>query len=156
MSRRSGPNYFLTFRFQSRELMSKLAKVHEEFLTKDESLKNYIEPVSLAHITLNVLNIEPERLEELKNLIRETISKNQASFIPQGNLKLRGLGMFGESVLFAVPENEEYLQKVHEIFRDLFIQHDIWTEERSYTPHVTLFMAPGKNMNIQEADIGEK
>ena len=95
-------------------------------------------------------------LEELKNLIRETISKNQASLVPQGNLKLRGLGMFGESVLYAVPENEEYLQKVHEIFRDLFIQHDIWTEERSYTPHVTLFMAPGKNMNIQEADIGEK
>ena len=136
--------------------MSKLAKVHEEFLTKDESLKNYIEPVSLAHITLNVLNIEPERLGDLKNLIRETISKNQGSFVSQGTLRLRGLGMFGGSVLYAVPENEEYLQNIHKIFRDVLIQNEIWTEDRSFTPHVTLLMAPGKEMNIEQDDLGQE
>ena len=61
-------NYFLTFRLNDQNLQKELRKVHVEFVGQDESIKNFIEPVEKAHVTLNVINCEKSRLEELKQL----------------------------------------------------------------------------------------
>ena len=58
------PSHFLTIRLKDPDLLTNLRAVHEHFVRRDETIKNYIEPVSTAHITLNVLKVEDENLQE--------------------------------------------------------------------------------------------
>ena len=106
-------NYFLTFRLNDQNLQKELRKVHVEFVGQDESIKNFIEPVEKAHVTLNVINCEKSRLEELINLLKEEIENHKEKLRNAPDIEIKGLGMFGTSVMWAEPTNGvEYLQDV--------------------------------------------
>ena len=96
-------------------------------------------------------------LQGLKELIREVIAKNPGIFKPQdGKIQVRGLGKFGDSVMFAVPDDETgYLRQVHQQIRQMLEQKRIWTQSRQFNPHVTLFNTLNAgNLNIAQEDLG--
>jgi len=148
-------NYFLTFRLNDQKLQRELRKVHVEFVREDESIKNFIEPAEKAHITLNVIHCDNSRLEELKNLIREEIENHRDILQNIPEIEVKGLGMFGTSVLWAEPtKGVEYLQQVNQIFKNMLLKNGFKTKTSSYNPHVTLFLAKsGASLNVDQKDL---
>ena len=149
-------NYFLTFRLNDQALHRELRKVHVEFVKQDELIKNFIEPAEKAHITLNVIHCENSRLEELKNLIKEEMEKHREVLQNVPEIEIKGLGMFGTSVLWAEPtKGVEYLQEVNQIFKNMLLKNGFGTKTSSYNPHVTLFLAKsGSSLNVNQKDLG--
>ena len=87
-------NYFLAIRISDPLVIEKLKKVHFEFVKSHYNLKDGIVPLDEAHITLNVLTVEEEKLEEVKNLLRSAFEEKK-SLIPPENIELKGLDSFG-------------------------------------------------------------
>ena len=149
-------NYFLTFRLNDQNLQKELRKVHVEFVGQDESIKNFIEPVEKAHVTLNVINCEKSRLEELINLLKEEIENHKEKLRNAPDIEIKGLGMFGTSVMWAEPTNGvEYLQDVHQIFKKMLLKNGFGTKTFSYNPHVTLFLGKsGSSLKVDQKNLG--
>ena len=148
-------NYFLTFRLQNPDLVRNLRKVHLHFVTKNESMKNYIDPLDTAHITLNVFHADNNQVDNLKQLIQKELDKYRDSLNPPDQFEVQGLGMFGQTVLWAAPTGgQDFLHKIHDIFQNLLMEHNFYTKTHSYNPHVTLFQSRGTKMNIEKEDLG--
>ena len=148
-------NYFLAFRLQNPDLVRNLRKVHLHFVTKNESMKNYIDPLDTAHITLNVFHADNNQVDNLKQLIQKELDKYRDSLNPPDQFEVQGLGMFGQTVMWAAPtRGQDFLHKIHDIFQNLLMEHNFYTKTHSYNPHVTLFQSRGTKMNIEKEDLG--
>ena len=88
-------NYFLAIRISDPLVIEKLKNVHFEFVKSHYNLKDGIVPLDEAHITLNVLTVEEEKLEEVKDLLRAAFEENK-SLIPSEKIELKGLDSFGK------------------------------------------------------------
>ena len=65
------PNVFLALPITSDLVKESLEKIQQEYIAKDERLKEFLVPIAGAHITLVVFHVEEERLEESRRILRD-------------------------------------------------------------------------------------
>ena len=110
------PNVFIAFKITNKNLLANLRDVHLQYVLKDNDLAEHIVPLDTAHVTLNVFCADEERLEELKNILREVFEGNKKDLIPNGPIKFQGLGTFGKAVLYAKPVSGfDFLKRINRI-----------------------------------------
>eukprot|EP00092_Neocalanus_flemingeri_P032194 GFUD01034991.1.p1 GENE.GFUD01034991.1~~GFUD01034991.1.p1 ORF type:complete len:197 (+),score=52.68 GFUD01034991.1:54-644(+) len=142
------PNMFLAFQITDPDLIKNLRNAHFNCVVKDHRLKDFINPLETAHVTLGVFRVEIDRLEEAKKVIKEAFEANLEEMKPEGMISFKGLGMFGRTVLFAKPNTGiDYLNRVNGIFKAALAAHDFDVMDKSYNPHITLFQVKGASQN---------
>ena len=99
-----------------------------------------------AHVTIDVFQVENERLDEAKIILKNAFSTYMKTVKIEETryVSFEGLGMFGTSVLFAKPSSgRDFLQDIHKMFRQALKNARIKIHGYdAYTPHLTLLQAP--------------
>ena len=153
-----GPNLFLAFRITNPELLASLREVHYNCVKKDTRLKDLIAPLETAHVGIDVFRVENDRLEEVKTILRDVFDEYKAGQAEDDkrSVTFKGLGMFGETVLFAKPDKgTELLRELHKISREALEKAGIEISGfPDYVPHITLFKSNNHQKEISRECMG--
>jgi 2'-5' RNA ligase len=118
--------------------------VQTKCIEYDPNLSEMVVPVSLAHITVLVLYVEEERMEEAKNIIANIV---KGSVIPQFDVRFDGLDNFNNNrIIFAKPSTGiEDLKNLNSLFNKSLTEGGFVCNDKSYNPHTTI-LKPGENV----------
>ena len=98
-------------------------------------------PVKKAHITLLVFHVPTERLEEAKEIFRNTINESIVNHLDGADIfdvTFEGVGSFGGRVVYAEPQNNVHRMKfLNEVFFRAFSEKGFIADSK-FTPHLTL------------------
>ena len=113
-------------------------------LSSEPKLESCIVSPKKAHITVLLLCVEDERLDEVRStfeqICRENFSKDDIF-----NVKFEGVGRFGNRVLFACPTgNTDKIVSVSETFKSKFSDQDLF-QDFKLSPHLTLMKVTRKS-----------
>ncbi|KAK3582962.1 hypothetical protein CHS0354_019972 [Potamilus streckersoni] len=139
------PNFFLSLDITNKSLRENATKVQKILSSSLPNYANYIEPESSLHITLALLNLKgngeiSKCSDFLKNL--EPNLAELARKVPP--LNLRGVGNFGEGIIYAKVEDSlrffEFVYILKESLKNGGVC--ITNQNLRYTPHLTLIKCP--------------
>lgn len=110
-----------------------------ELISRHESLARHVEAASKAHVTLAVLHLSEEAVEDCK----AALSSFKPSYPEEDRtVNFTGIGLFSKRVVFAKPSsNIEFLKNLRAEVLSTLISGNIAVLEadREFNPHVTLF-----------------
>ena len=112
----------------------------KDCLDFDCRLKDFLVPVKKAHITLLVLHISEERMEEAKGIFKSVINETISNTFDEDifEVKFEGVGSFNNMVVFAYPltgvDRMQYMNQ--ELFK-AFSEKGFSCDSK-FTPHLTL------------------
>ena len=131
-----------------------MEEVQAKCIEYDPKLSEMVVPVALAHITVLVLYVEEERMEEAKSIIANVVKNN---IIPQFEVKLDGLDNFNNNrILFAKPSTGiEDLKNLNSLFYKALTAGGFICNDKSYNPHTTI-LKPGENVKHVPTEAFEK
>ena len=121
-------------------ILENISKLQAELISKDESFKKHLEAPSKAHVTLAILNLNEETLEDCKSVLNNSFKPSYSESLR--TVSFKGVGQFSKRVIFAKPsENIEFLRTLREDLLDIFSDHniDVLEQDREFNPHLTLF-----------------
>ena len=125
----------------------------EEFqsqcLHNEPKLRSFLVSPMKAHITLLVLHVEDDRLEEAKSIFeccRDNLS-NDNTF----DVEFAGVGTFGNRVLFAKPSgNIERIVGLAETFQAKYSEQNFQCDSHKLDPHLTLLKVKAKRKALKK------
>ena len=139
MVSRVKPNVFLAVPITSDNIKENLGKLQQEYLAKDERLKEFVVPIEVAHLTLVVFHVKEERLEECKRVLRKVFNDYFLGH-DMKNIVFKGLGKFGSKVIFARPVSSlTELNDLNETFSKELIEYGFDVCGDGFNPHLTIF-----------------
>ena len=124
----------------------------EEFqsqcLAKEPKLRSFLVSPKKAHITVLVLHVEDERMEEAKSIFqccRDELSNDKVF-----EVEFAGVGAFGNRVLFAKPSgNIERILRLSETFQAKYSEQNFPCEFK-VDPHLTLLKVKAKRKALKK------
>ena len=132
------PNVFLALHITSDAVKENLEKVQQDYIGKDERLKEFLVPIAGAHITLVVFHVEEERLVESKKILRKVFEDKLEGKHFQ-SIVFKGLGKFGSKVVYAKPvEGQNVLTSIREVFSQQLLDHGFEVCGDGFNPHLTI------------------
>eukprot|EP00092_Neocalanus_flemingeri_P020153 GFUD01021818.1.p2 GENE.GFUD01021818.1~~GFUD01021818.1.p2 ORF type:complete len:211 (-),score=55.11 GFUD01021818.1:220-852(-) len=139
MARKNKPNFFLAIPVANSDVKENIEQLQQDYLAKDDRLKEFVVPVATAHVTLVVFHVEEQRLEESKRVVRAIYDE---CFVDKNfeNIVFRGLGKFGSKVIYAKPvEGLAGLNVLNESFTNGLIENGFEVCGDGFNPHLTIF-----------------
>ena len=135
----------------SEEIQGNMQKYQTKCLENEPKLKSFLVSPAKAHITLLVLHVEDERLEEAKMMFEE-ICKENFSNDDIFHVEFAGVGRFGNRVLFAKPgtENMDRIRSMSEIFQSKYSEHGYYSCNFKLDPHLTLLKVKTKKKGLKK------
>ena len=107
----------------------------------DERLSEFLVPIKKAHITLAVLHVPEEKLEEATQLFQSVIETKIIGAFEEGDsfkVVFDSIGTFSNKVIFAKPHNNiERMEFMHREFHEAFTQAGYYCDSK-FTLHLTL------------------
>ena len=124
----------------------------EEFqsqcLANEPKLRSFLVSPKKAHITLLVLHVEEDRMEEAKSIFENC--RDHASNDKGFEVEFAGVGAFGNRVLFAKPSgNIERILSLSETFQAKYSEHNFHCENNGH-PHLTLLKVKAKRKALKK------
>ena len=131
---------YLPFQVDNEEIQQNMKEFQTLCLTQEPRLRQCVVPPQKAHITLLVLHLEDQRLEEAKIMFEE-MCRDHFSKDDIFDVEFEGVGTFGSRVLFAKPRgNIDRIIKMSESFQSKY------SCEYQLDPHLTLMKVKGKGL----------
>lgn len=124
----------------------------EEFqsqcLHNEPKLRSFLVSPKKAHITVLVLHVEEDRLEEAKSIFEHC--QDHFSNDNVFDVEFSGIGSFGNRVLFAKPSgNIERIVRLSETFQAKYSEQNFQCEFK-LDPHLTLFKVKAKRKALKK------
>ena len=140
----SRPNLFIAIRIVNSQVKKNLRNVLVSALEEDYNVKNYIEPLDDAHISVLVIYVDGynqgiirEKFVNVCEANREELEKSRV------NIDFDGVDTFGASIMFAKPgaKGTNFLRKIRDILDSQFMLNEEKIKDHSFhtfNPHLTL------------------
>ena len=134
------PNVFLAVDIDNPVIITKMQEVLYDCFAYDSTLRNYAVPMTKAHITLMVTNVQEEDLPKARAVIEKCLKEHVVRDLINNQFKVevKGVNSFGSRVVFAeVAEGESNVKNLNGVLVKAFQEAGFHCDSR-YSPHVTL------------------
>ena len=126
----------------------------QDCVDHDPQLSDFLVPVRKAHITLLVLHVSQEKMEEANDIFNAVIQEKVVGYFDGDDIfevTFEGAGIFNKRVVFAEPKNNtERMVHMNREFYKAFSEKG-FTCEPNFSPHLTLLKKGFKRGNdLQE------
>ena len=126
----------------------------QDCVDHDPRLSDFLVPVRKAHITLLVLHVSQEKMEEAKDIFNAVIQEKVVGYFDGDDIfevTFEGAGSFNNRVVFAEPKNNtERMVHMNREFYKAFSEKG-FSCEPNFSPHLTLLKKGFKRGNdLQE------
>ena len=132
----------------SEEIQRNMTEFQTHCLDNEPKLRSFLVSPKKAHITVLVLHVEDDRLEEAKSIFQHCGDhfSNDESF----EVEFTGVGAFGNRVLFAKPSgNIERIARLSETFQAKYSEQNFDCEYKP-NPHLTLLKVKAKRKALKK------
>jgi len=137
-------NYFLAIPILNRRILGSVKSVGEQYCEHHRNTGRGITAWEKSHITLGVFHLEDEQLGDAKEQLDQCVNRiKEIQHISP--ITVKGIGNFGNKVVFAQIEESESLSQIAAILRDAFSSKFAHFDTRPFNPHLTIFKPRREN-----------
>jgi len=144
------PNLFVSLQVDNPKIQEAMTSFQQACIEYDPGLSHFLVPVRKAHITLLVLTVDKERLEEAKDVFNTVIKESFEGHFDEDEFEVEfsGVGAFdGNRVIFAEPKTN--VDRLTYMNRQLYqaFSEKLFPCESKFNPHLTLLKKGYKKNN---------
>jgi 2'-5' RNA ligase len=135
---RPDPNIFLSLQISNPEIHAKARMLQMYVIQKRLDLRQICYPVSFSHVSLQVMNVDEDRVGEVVDAVKVVASSRAGRPL---NLRFSGTGDFYSRVVFAKLEEEEEVRSLYDALQEELESRRVVNgglNPRPFSPHLTL------------------
>lgn len=135
------PNVFVAVQVDNAQIQDALVEVQDTCVAYDSRLSTFTVPVEKSHITLLVLNVAEDQMEQARDLMTRVIRKKEVQALKGGfQVKFHGVETFpGKRVLYAKPvTGHEELEILYRSVLEAFSGAGFKSFSADFKPHLTV------------------
>eukprot|EP00092_Neocalanus_flemingeri_P037859 GFUD01041211.1.p1 GENE.GFUD01041211.1~~GFUD01041211.1.p1 ORF type:complete len:280 (+),score=78.63 GFUD01041211.1:257-1096(+) len=144
------PNVFAALQVDNPDIQHAMDTFQQDCLEYDPRLRDFLVPVRKAHITLLVLHISEEKMEEAKDIFKSVIEEKIINHFDDEDIfevMFESVGSFNNRVVFAKPSSGvDRMQYMNQELYKAFTLRGFSCDSK-FSPHLTLMKKGYKKGN---------